>query len=188
MFLTVPLLRNLQECRQKLCILALCTILGAAAGAAFAGLTDHSYLLLMRAAMGCRVSIVGTVVKTAPFLVSAYLVIHSKPRLVYFISGFSVCMLTAALWAARAAFGSAGWLVSLLLHFPFLVFVPMLLYFAVCNLMCNAEKKHYIYALAAGAITGMIDYALLSPFLARLTDTYETMGRYAIHVGLDRCI
>lgn len=188
MLTAFPALRNLQECRRQLCILTLCAVSGAIAGAAFAANTDHTYILLMRTAVSCRVSIVGTVIAVLPFLVSAFLLIHSKPWLVYPICGFSLFMLTSALFAIRTAFGSAGWLISLLQQFPALLLTPAILYLSFLRLAGQYSKKHLKYAIMASAVIGMIYYSFISPFLAELMDSYETMGRYAIHVGLDRCL
>ena len=183
-----PALRSMQECKLKLCILAIIAILAAILGAAFAAKTDHTYILMMCRALAGPVSIVGSALIALLFLVSCYFVIHSKPWLVYFICGVWLFLLTSALWAIRAAFGSAGWLISFFLQFPTLLYCPMLLYVAIRRFTGQSIGRLLKYVVIVGLAAGMINYAVISPFLADFTALYETMGRYAIHVGLNRCI
>ncbi|MBE6958789.1 MAG: hypothetical protein E7447_06545 [Ruminococcaceae bacterium] len=178
----------MQDFRLKLCILAFFAFLCAVAGAAFAVNADHSYMLLMRMAASCRVSIVGAAITVLPYLVSFYILIHSKPWLVYCVCGVALFLLSAALMSIRITYGSAGWLISVLLLLPQLVLTPMLFYLAIIKLRRQSISLPWVSLIAVCSLIGMIDYALVSPFLAKLINTYETMGRYAIHVGLDRCL
>ena len=188
MLKTLPALRILRQSVAKYILFVICACLGAMAGVVFSVQTDYKYILMMRTAADCRVSIVGSVITVLPFIVSCYLVIHSKLWLVYFIPAISLYMYTSALWAIRAAFGSASWLISLLMQAQSLVFIPGLLYLAIKRLACQARSSWFKYVVFAGIVCGMIDYFILSPFLAELMDSYETMGRYAVHVGLNWCI
>lgn len=178
---------NLQECRQNWCALALCAVFGTGFGVFFAASTGNSYILLMRMAASRPVSIVGTLVAViVPFLVSVFLITHSKPWLVYLICGTRLFLFSAAGWAIARSFGSAGWLVRLTLQFPDLCLIPVLILFSIRALTGGGSRRYTLRCILFSAAVGMIYYCMISPFLANLIDSYETMGRYAIHVGLDR--
>lgn len=174
--------RFLQECRQKWCILALIVLLSAGVGASLSLLAGETYLLLMRMAAKRHVSIVGTVVCVAPYLV--IVLFYSKPRLVYFLCGIRILLFTAAASSIRRSFADAGWLVSFLMFFPDFCLIPMM----ILHCIIDINKRRIVAACAYIASVGMVYYCWISPFLAHLMDTYETMGRYAIHVGLHRCL
>ena len=179
----------LQECRTRWSALALCSVVGAVFGLLFADAFGYHYLLLMRMAAKSRVSIVGTVVSVwIPFLVSFIILVHSKPWLVYLLCTAHISRFGCTGFALLRSFGSAGWLIRGMLQFPDLCLIPVLLYFAACKLNGNICKRKIVYCIVFGLIIGMMDYFLISPFLADLMEDYETMGRYAIHVGLDRCL
>lgn len=180
---------NLQECRQILCILALCAVFLAGFGVLFARTAGDTYIFLMRMAASRPVSIVGSAVSVfLPFLVSVFLITHSKPWLVYLICGVRLFLFSAASWAIGQSFGSAGWLVRLMLQLPDLCLIPVLIWFSAVTLAGNCTKRVTICCILFAAVIGMLDYCVISPFLADLIDSYETMGRYAIHVGLDWCL
>ena len=120
--------------------------------------------------------------------VSSYLIIHSKPLAVYPICFVSLFTITSALWAIRVVFKSAGWLIAALVLFTPSLLTVMLLYLAISRVLGKNYGAQIYFAITASVIIGLIDYLFVSPFLAELIDSYETMGRYAIHVGLDRCI
>ena len=174
--------RFLQECRQKWCILALIVLLSAGVGANLSLMAGEHYLLLMRMAAKCRVSIVGLVVCIAPYLV--IVLFHSKLRLVYFLCGLRILLFTAAVLSIFRSFAYAGWLDSFLMFFPDFCLIPMM----ILHCIIDINKRRIAMACAYIASVGMIYYCWISPFLAHLMDTYETMGRYAIHVGLHRCL
>ena len=180
---------NLQECRQNLCALALCAVFSAGLGALFAGTSGDSYFLLMRMAASRPVSIVGSAVSVfIPFLVSVFIITHSKPWLVYLICGVRIFLFSSAASAIGRSFGSAGWLVRLMLQIPDLCLIPVLIWFSAVTLAGNCTKRVMICCILLAAMIGMLDYCVISPFLADLIDSFETMGRYAIHVGLDWCL
>ncbi len=180
---------NLQECRQNWCALALCAVLSAGLGALFADASGDTYVLLMRMAASRPVSIVGSAVSVfLPFLVSVFFITHSKPWLVYLICGTRIFLFSSAAFAIGRSFGSAGWLVRLMLQMPDLCLIPVLMWFSGLTLAGNCTKRVITCCVLLAAVIGMLDYCVISPFLANLIDSYETMGRYAIHVGLDRCL
>lgn len=180
---------NLQECRQISHTLALCAVFGAGLGALFAGTSGDTYILLMRMAASRPVSIVGSAVSVfLPFLVSVFLIAHSKPWLVYLICGIRLFLFSSAAFALGRSFGSAGWLVRLMLQMPDLCLIPVLIWFSAVTLARSCTKRVMIRCILLVAVIGMFDYCMISPFLADLIDSFETMGRYAIHVGLDWCL
>jgi len=172
----------LQECRQKWCILVLSILLSAGVGASLSLMAGEPYLLLMRMAAKRHVSIVGTVTCVAPYLV--IVLFHSKPRLVYSLCGLRILFFTAAALSIYRSYGDAGWLVSFLMFFPDVCLIPMM----ILHCIIDINKRRIARACAYIASVGMIYYCWISPFLAHLMDTYDTMGRYAIHVGLHRCL
>lgn len=177
---------KLQECRQSLCALALCAVFSAGLGAFFAGTSGDSYILLMRMAASRNVSIVGSVVSVfLPFLVSFFIIAHSKPWLVYLICGLRIFLLASAGFAIGRSFGSASWLVRLLLQMPDLCLIPVLIWFSLLSFAGRCTKRVTVGCILLTAVIGMLHYCVISPFLANLIDSYKTMGRYAIHVGLD---
>lgn len=179
----------LQECRTKWSALALCSVIGAVLGVLLTDAFGYHYLLLMRMAAKSRVSIVGTAVSVwIPFVVSFIILIHSKPWLVYLLCTTHIFRFACIGLALQRSFDSAGWLIRGLLQFPDLCLIPVLLYVAVCKLNGTMRKRLIVCCIVFGIIIGMMDYILISPFLADLMNDYETMGRYAFHVGLDRCL
>ena len=133
---------NLQECRQNWCVLALCAVFSAGLGALFAGTSGDTYILLMRMAASRPVSIVGSAVSVfLPFLVSVFLITHSKPWLVYLICGIRLFLFSSAAFAIGRSFGSAGWLVRLMLQMPDLCLIPVLIWFSVLVLAGNCTKR-----------------------------------------------
>lgn len=181
--------RILQDCRKKWLFLSLCSVIGSGIGVLGAVAAGNNYFLLMRMAVGCRVSIVDTAVAVfIPFLVSLFLIVHSKPWLVSVICSLHISLYSATGYAIAASFGSAGWMVRHMLQFPDLILIPVLLFMSVCKLQNRVSKRLIYFCIAVAAMVGLINYCVISPFLANLIENYETMGRYAIHVGLDRCL
>lgn len=177
---------NLQECRQNFCTLVLCAVFSAGLGAWFADTSGDTYIFLMRMAASRPVSIVGSAVSVfLPFLVSLFIITHSKPWLVYLICGIRIFLFSSAAFALDRSFGSAGWLVRLLLQMPDLCLIPVLIWLSLYSLAGRCAKRILICCIVFAVVIGMLDYCMISPFLANLIDSYETMGRYAIHVGLD---
>ena len=182
----IPTFRILQECRQKLFALALYILLCSGLGALLCVLAGDSYLLLMRMAASRCVSIVGLVVCFAPYLV--FIFIHSKPWLVLLLCGLRLIFVSAAILAIYKSFGTAGWLVSLLMHSPDICLIPMMIWLYIRSNRVDISKHCLALTAAYILAVGMIYYCLISPFLANLIVKFETMGRYAIHVGLDWCL
>ena len=189
MLTKIPVYRYLQKCNIILCSFALCAVCSAGLGVIFAASAGDSYFLLMRKATGCFVSIVGSAVTVLlPFLVSVFVIIHSKPGLVYLICGIYIFSLSSACYAICRFFGSAGWLIQMMLLFSDICLTPVLIWLSGLRFTGKCSRRCCICSVVLATVIGMIDYCWISPFLANLIDAYETMGRYAIHVGLNRCL
>ncbi len=183
---TIHSMSILQDCRKIWSLLALCAVVASVCGILFADAVGDHYLLLMRMATGCRVSIVGTAVSVMmPFLVSLFFIVHSKPWLAYLACILHISDFSAAAYAIAASFNSAGWLIRQMMQFSDLCLIPILLNFCACRLGNKISTRMIAIGIMFVMIIGMIDYGLISPFLANLIEDYETMGRYAIHVGFD---
>ena len=143
----------------------------------------------MRLAIRRPVSIVGSAVTVViPFLVSLYIVYHSKPWLVYFICALRIGTFSSVACAVNASFGSSSWLIGSLFQLPDLCLIPVLLLISHRSLIGYDRARLSLVCIAWSVAVGMINHFVISPFLAEIIDSYETMGRYAIHVGLDWCL
>ena len=181
--------RFLQECRKSWLILALCCLIGAVSGVLIADAVGKYYFHLMRMAVVSPVSIVGTAVSVwIPFLVCVYLIVHFKHWLVYLICTLYIARFAATGYALVATFHQAAWLVRLAVQFPQICLIPCLLYLSICRLCNRIRIREVISIVVLAIMVGMIDYLLISPLWTNLINDYETMGRYAIHVGLNRCL
>lgn len=181
--------RNMQKCNERVCALVLSIVFSAGLGALFATIAGDFYFLLMHRAGNVSVSIVGSVIAVLiPFLVSVYLIAHSKLWLAYLICGIRIFTLASSCYATIHSFGTAGWFMQGMLHFPQLCLTPVLIWLMFLRFTGKYSRLVGLYCIIFAAIVGMINFCLISPFLANLIDTYETMERYAIHAGLDWCL
>lgn len=161
------------------CKLALCTVLGAVAGILFASLAGTSYIALMRRAASRPVSIIGSaVVVLLPYIVSFCVVYYAKIRLGFLLYGFRIFTFTATGWALQSAFGSSGWLIRLMFQFPDFCLIPLLILFLNSDIGGQRSWRNLAFCLGFVALVSILNYCTVSPFLANVIDTYETMGRY----------
>ena len=178
--------RDMRNYSQSLCIFALCAVCSAGLGIIFAASAGNHYFLLMRKAASCFVTIVGSAVTVLlPFLVSVFVITHSKLWLAYCICGSYIFSLSSTCYAICRSFGTAGWLIQGMMQFPDICLTPVLICLFLLRIKGKCNRESCICCIIFAIVIGMIDYCLISPFLANLIDSYETMGRYAIHVGLD---
>ena len=173
---------------QKFCRkFILCAVLSSGIGIVIAEFAGDSYFLMMRMALKYPVSIVGSaVVIIIPYIVSFLLIIHSKPWLVYFICGIRIFLFSAAGFALERSFGQSAWLVRFLIQFLDIFLLPMLIWFSYLHLAGKSRRLMLLCCIFLIAINGMVYYSSISPFVANLIDSYETIGRYAIHAGFGR--
>lgn len=134
---------------------------------------EDSFFRLMRAAAGCRVSIVGLfAVLILPFLFSAFAVYFSQPWLLLLICFLKAYCFGFCCFLTQISFGSAGWLLRLLLLFSDCCILPVLCWFWIRHI--SGEKRALWQDLAvcaaASLLIGGVDYCVISPFLATLID------------------
>ena len=142
-------------------------------GAFLSPFAPESYLLLMRRAAGSPVSIVGLFASVLlPFLIATYAVSISKPVLLY-----AVCFCKAVLFSfccrgIQLTFGSAGWLVLILMQFSDLCMLPVLCWFSFRHLGAGTHrlKRDFAIGCGIGTAVGILDYCMVSPFLVMLID------------------
>lgn len=151
--------------------LALCYLLGLFCGAVFCILSGYSISSLMRSVPHGAVSIVDLLSVTAlPFLLSAFAVFISEPRLIFFIcfgKAFLFCVISLGI---SEAFGSAGWLVRWLSMFSDIMGMPVL-YLYWLRILSSGRKplfgETFVFASLIFLI-GSIDFCLITPLLAGL--------------------
>jgi hypothetical protein len=133
-------------------------------------LFDHSgsMTLLMEQAASLGVSLRNLMIANGiPFLFSAFAMYIRKPELLPALAFFKGCMFACVSMGALVAFGSAGWLVRLLLMFSDL-FLTGLLYY--CWLRCISGFGRFS-CLRCGAVAALvflvvtIDYCWIAPIL-----------------------
>ena len=181
--------RILQECRRYWCIFAFCIVIGAGFGALLAASVNHSYVLLMCTALRRPVSIVGLAVSYAvPCITFLCAIVHCKRWLVYFVCICQIFRFTCVGWALQRYFGSSAWLIRFLMQLPDICLIPVMIFGAIQAFAKVISKRYLLLYTVISVMVGMIYFYLVSPFLAKLIVTYETMGRFAIHVGFDWCL
>ena len=158
---------------RKYCVpfLAFSLTFGFSMGIYLARTMQDSMFSLMRAVAFSRVSIVGLfVLLFLPLLLSAAAVYFSIPAMVLplsFCKGF--CMGYCAL-GILFVFGSASWLVRLLLMFSDCFMILPLSWFWIRHISgCrNMLRRDFLICSAIAIVIGIVDYFLVSPFLVML--------------------
>ena len=107
-----------------------------------------------------------------PLLLTAYVVSIRKPHFLLVISFIRAFQFTFCGGFIYSLYGSAGWLVRLLLQFTDIFSVPILCWFSLRHISGDRglNKKDFRISLALTLIVGCIDYFAISPFFARLID------------------
>ena len=137
-----------------------------------ASMLEESFLLLMRAAVSDRVSIVGLfTVSYLPFLLSAFAVYIRKPKLLFAVFITKAFMFVFCGLACVSAFPSGSWLIRALFQFSDLLLLPALCYFIVRHMTgCGNLKRDFSLCTVLFIIAGSLDYCVVSPFLVMLID------------------
>ena len=176
--------RALPVCKSYLLRLALCAFLGAVFGVFFVFLAGDSLFLLLRCAACCPASVVNLLLAVfLPFALSILLILCYHPWLIYPICLLRFFAFSACAFCILRNFGSAGGLMLFLLQFQEFVLLPCIAWLSIRRLCGLIRIRDCIYVACAALALVLIQCLLVSPFLVRLIDTYETMGRYAVHVG-----
>ena len=149
--------------------LALFWFLGLLSGVLFFHASGSSFNSMMRSILMDTVSIVDLVsVAMLPFLLSAFAVFLSSPWLLLSIAFFRAFLLSFVSMQILAAFGSAGWLLRLLLLFSDLLSAPLFyLYIRWC---LSSDFSHafrtFFLIICCSILIGSLDYVYILPFLA----------------------
>lgn len=157
--------------RDHVLLLAFSWILGFVFGMLYAHAAGDIVSALMRTAVCSRVSIVGLLASVFfPLIISAIAAYFSVPAVfisVAFLRAFSYGF---CLWGVSAAYGSAGWLIRLLLLFSDSCTAVSLLWFCVRHLSGdrNSLKKDFVVCTVMASFVCCVDYFFVSPFLAAL--------------------
>lgn len=146
---------------------------GICCGMILATRADDTYFSLMRRAAMSPVSIVGLAASAyLPFLLSAFAVYFGKHTFLYGICFVKALMFAMAAVGAELAFGSAGWLVRFLLQFSDILLLWLLFWFCLRHIRRESAglRHHFGICTAAVMAVGSIDFCIISPFLAMLTE------------------
>ena len=161
------------DCMSASLSLAICWLLGLFLGAAYGLRAADGYIHLVRMAAWNRNSIVGIIIVSyIPLLLSGIAVHFKRPRFLLPICFFKAFLFTSCGSALFIAFGSAAWLVRLLLQFSDFGTMPFFYWFCMRSIQGrndNSRADFWICSIAA-AIIGLIDFCVISPFLVTLID------------------
>lgn len=158
------------RCKKPIFILACAWFLGLFSGVLFSMSASDSLGSTMRAAAGGCVSISGLLSAILlPLLFSAFAVYIFKPTLlipIAFLKAFVFAFLGVGI---LGAYGSAGWLIRLLLMFSDILMLPLLWWYWL-RAFSGPKRRVFDTSVAAvyALLVGSIDYCVISPFLANL--------------------
>ena len=141
-------------------------IMGLLCGGLLALFADNPASLMR---MPRHLSIVGLLlIPLFPFLISAFAVYLSRPRLIYavcFLKAFCFCACAVMI---RTACGSAGWLMQALLLFTDGLTTPVLYWFWLrCLDGSDAVRSAWVCA-GLFAMTAAVDWEWIAPFLNQI--------------------
>ncbi len=163
--------KNLAFLSCKTCTLALLWLGGLGAGFLFSRCASDTLLCLMRQAPLCPVSIVWRLAYNAlPFLIAAFAVSISSHRLLYALCWVKIFLFSSFAFSSVAAFGSAAWLVRLLLQFSDLCLLPVLYWFAGRQLEQGRLARDLGICLAIASLVGAVDQSCIAPFLMAIIE------------------
>ena len=163
--------QNLRKC--STIFLAFIWITGLICGASLFRLAGNSFSSLMRGAVSGSVSIVSLLsVSLLPFLFSAFAVYIRSDRLLATLCFIKGCLFALVSCSILSVFGSAGWLIRILLMFSdLLCIIPLWRYWIFCT---SGTSKGLLKPLTvAGTLVSCIvylDYTWISPLLVKLIE------------------
>ena len=159
--------------RSDIGLLVTVWVFGLVLGALLAPGGEDPFLSLMRPELTHRVSIVfGLMSASLPLLLAAYAVSIYNAKLLYLISFSKAFLFSYCGFFVYSLFGSAGWLMRLLLQFTDIVSVPVYCWFCIRQVAGKKRlaMKDLIISLLVTLSAAGIDYVLLGPFFAMLID------------------
>ncbi len=151
--------------------LAFAWILGIVFGVGASYCASHSLSSLMRMTANSPVSIFGLLsAMLLPLLCSAFAVYISCPWLLIPTAFLKAFLYTYFSFGILASYGSAGWLIRLLLIFSDTLMLPVLWLFWLRGIQWGRVDFLYrlIPAVSVVFLIGSIDYSIISPFLAQI--------------------
>lgn len=154
-------------------VLAFCWLAGLVCGILVCLSAGSSLSSWMRSTVFGSVSIVSLLFAAIlPFLLSAFAVYISKPALLLVICFCKAFLFSFVSLGVYQAFGSAGWLIRLLLLFSDCMLIPLLFWYWHRHLMskCSFCVWESVFVLALSVLIGSIDFSIISPFLVSLID------------------
>lgn len=158
-------------CRTLRSWLALIWCVGMLFGALASLTADISYSSTMHAALFGSLSISGLLAALLlPLLITAFAVYFSKPIWILPLAFLKAFMFAFTATGLMVSFGSAGWLVRLLLMFSDTLVLPILWLVWLLSLESGSDAA-FRYCLPAAAFIFLIccfDFTVVAPFLARL--------------------
>ncbi len=163
--------RTLPPQARRGCVLAAVWITGLVLGCILGMRTNEIYRYLMRSAAQSAVSIIGLLATAGvPFLFVYFSVYISRPKLIYLICFLKACSYSLTGMMILSVYGSAGWLVRLLLQFTESGAMILLCWFACGHLEGSREKLGTDTVICSVLLLclGCMDHCYVSPFLAML--------------------
>lgn len=156
--------------RMMFLLLAFSWCLGLVLGLWSSAMAGESLVPLMQSAASARVTITGLLTAISlPFLLSALAVFLGRWWLFLPIAFGKAFLIAFTGYGVFVSFGSAGWLMRVLLMFSDCACAPLLLWLWIHGI--TAERRRVLSvagpALLALAI-GSVDFYVVSPFLAML--------------------
>ena len=151
-------------------LLALCWSSGMILGCVISASAEPVTFSLMRSTVSGPVSIVGLLgVTLFPLLCSAFAVYISRPCLLMAAAFCKAFLFGFIALAMRTAFGDAGWVYQQLLMFSDICSLPVMYLFA----LRHPPERFRLHVgdgifLLWGIAVAVIDYSLVSPYLAEL--------------------
>lgn len=152
-------------------LLALSFLSGLCFGALTSFDASHYFIPAMRVASKDCVSIIGLLsALLLPFLFSAIAVYIKKPALLYLIAFCQAFLLAFVGAGVLLSFGSAGWLMRLLMMFSGILFLPLLYWYWLKNVTASFGLLHSgVLILLPGMLAiSLIDYYYVAPLLAKI--------------------
>ena len=150
-------------------VLALFWFLGLVLGVFFSTAAGNTIATLMRTAVNSHVSISGLLTAILlPFLLSAFAVYIHEPWLLIPIAFAKAFVFSYVGLGVMTSYGSAGWLVRLLLMFGDCCSMPLLFWYWTRHI--SGQRKALLpvtaVVLVLAFVIGSFDFCVVSPFLA----------------------
>ena len=168
---TFARVRSFLFCKRSFLLLAFIWFLGLMSGVHYSQQASNTYLLLMRAASGFRLSIIGLAISVLlPLIISATAVYFSKPAVIYALTYLYALSFSYTGCCLRMLYASAGWLIQFMLLFSHCITIPFYCWFSMRYI--NGRKPTFIrdlwIGIAVTSVVGAIDILVISPFLTAL--------------------